>query len=132
MLWLANSLPLLLIFKGRPEGEAAQLGMTWTILTALQGASLAWIETRRPVFGALIAGKKYRELDELFFRMMRMSMLLMTLAAFSFSLTVWWIGTRSEWIFERLASRMLGVGPTAMFATAMVLLQYALCTIPSN
>ena len=128
MLWSANSLPLLLIFKGRPEGEAAQLGMTWTILTALQGASLAWIETRRPVFGALIAGKKYRELDELFFRMMRMSMLLMTLAAFSFSLTVWWMGTRSEWIFERLASRMLGVGPTAMFATAMVLLQYALCT----
>ncbi len=57
-----------------------------------------------------------------------MSMLMMTLAAVSFSLTVWWIGTRSEWIFERLASRLLGVGPTDMFATAMVLLQYALCT----
>ncbi|MEJ7592020.1 MAG: hypothetical protein WKF77_10760 [Planctomycetaceae bacterium] len=127
-LWLANSMPLLLIFKGRPEGEAAQLGMTWTILTALQGASLAWIETRRPVFGVLIAARKFKELDQLFFRMTRLSMLIMTGAVTSFSLTVWWLGTRSEWLFERLAGRMLPVGPTVMFAAAMVLLQFALCT----
>ena len=128
LLWLANSMPLLLIFKGRPEGEAAQLGMTWTILTALQGASLAWIETRRPVFGALIAARKFTELDQLFFRVTRLSMLIMTAAVICFSLTVWWLGTRSEWLFERLAGRMLPVGPTVMFATAMVLLQFALCT----
>ena len=128
MLWLANSMPLLLIFKNWPEGAAAQLGMTWTILTALQGASLAWIETRRPAFGALIAAKKFKELDQLFFKMMRLSMLVMTTAVISFSLTVWWIGTRSEWLFERLAGRMLPVGPTAMFSIAMVLLQFALCT----
>lgn len=128
LLWLANSMPLLLIFKNQPEGAAAQLGMTWTILTALQGASLAWIETRRPVFGALIAGRKFRELDQLFFRMMRLSMAIMTAAVMCFCLTVWWLETRSEWLFERLASRMLPVGPTAMFALAMVLLQFALCT----
>ena len=128
LLWLANSMPLLLIFKGRPEGEAAQLGMTWTILTALQGASLAWIETRRPVFGTMIAAGKFTELDQLFFRMTRLSMLIMTAAMICFSLTVWWLGTRSEWLFERLADRMLPVGPTVMFATAMVLLQFALCT----
>ena len=128
LLWLANSMPLLLIFKGRPEGEAAQLGMTWTILSALQGASLAWIETRRPMFGALIAARKFRELDQLFFRMMQLSMLVMTSAAISFSLTVWWMGTRNEWIFERLAGRMLPLGPTVMFAAAMVLYQFALCT----
>lgn len=128
LLWLANSLPLLLIFKNWPEGAAAQLGMTWTILTALQGASLAWIETRRPVFGALIAARKFRELDQLFFRMMRLSMLIMTAAVICFSLTVWWMGTRTEWLFERLAGRMLPVGPTAMFSMAMVLLQFALCT----
>ena len=128
LLWLANSMPLLLIFKGRPEGEAAQLGMTWTILTALQGASLAWIETRRPIFGALIAARKFKELDHLFFRMTRLSMLIMTATVMCFSLTVWWLGTRSEWLFERLAGRMLPLGPTVMFATAMVLYQFALCT----
>jgi O-antigen/teichoic acid export membrane protein len=128
LLWVANSMPLLLIFKKWPEGAAAQLGMTWAILTALQGASLAWIETRRPAFGALIAERKFRELDQLFFRTMRQSMLVMTAAVICFSLTVWWMGTRSEWLFERLAGRMLPVGPTAMFSMAMVLLQFALCT----
>lgn len=128
LLWLANSLPLLLIFKHRPEGEATQLAMTWTILTALQGASLAWIETRRPMFGALIAERKYRELDQLFFRTTRLSLMMMTAASAGFCLAVWWMGTRSEWLFERLASRMLPVGPTIMLATAMTLLQFALCT----
>jgi O-antigen/teichoic acid export membrane protein len=128
LLWVANSMPLLLIFKNWPEGTAAQLGMTWTILTALQGAALAWIETRRPAFGALIALRKFGELDQLFFKMMRVSMLIMTGAAIGFSLTVWWMGTRSEWLFERLSGRMLPVGPTAMFSMAMVLLQFALCT----
>lgn len=128
LLWLANSMPLLLIFKDRPEGEAAQLGMTWIILTAAQGASLAWIETRRPKFGALIAERKYRELDQLFFRTMRLSLLMMTAASTGFCLAVWWMGTRSEWLPERLSSRMLPVGPTIMLAMAMTLLQFALCT----
>ena len=128
LLWLANSMPLLLIFKGRPEGEAAQLGMTWTILTALQGASLAWIETRRPVFGALIAARKYSELDRLFFRLMRLSMTVMTVAVSFFCSVVWWMGTRSEWLLERLSGRMLPVGATVLFSIAMVLIQFALCT----
>ncbi len=128
LLWLANQMPLLLIFKDRPEGEATQLGMTWTILTALQAASLAWIETRRPMFGVLIAARKFADLDHLFFRLTRLSMLIMTTAVTCFCLTVWWMGTRSEWLFERLADRMLPVGSTAMFAVAMVLLQFALCT----
>lgn len=128
LLWLANQMPLLLIFKDRPAGEATRLGMTWTILTALQAASLAWIETRRPVFGSLIAARKYGELDQLFFKLTRLSMLVMTTVVTCFCLTVWWMGTRSEWLFDRLSGRMLPVGPTAMFALAMILLQFALCT----
>jgi O-antigen/teichoic acid export membrane protein len=128
LLWLANQMPLLIIFKGRPAGEAAQLGMTWTILTAFQSASLAWIETRRPVFGSLIAQRKFDELDQLFFRLTKLSMLVMTSAVFSFCIAVWWIGTRSEWLFDRLAGRMLPLAPTIMYSVAMVLFQFALCT----
>ncbi len=128
LLWLANQMPLLLIFKGRPEGEAAQLGMTWTILTALQGASLAWIETRRPVFGSLIAAGNYVELDRLFFRLTRLSMTIMASAVTLFCLAVWVLGTRSEWLFVRLSARMLPVDATILFSIAMVLFQFALCT----
>ncbi|MFM7058922.1 MAG: hypothetical protein ACKO2P_18585 [Planctomycetota bacterium] len=128
LLWLANQMPLLIIFKGRPAGEAAQLGMTWTILTAFQSASLAWIETRRPVFGALIAERKFAELDRLFFRLTKLSMLVMTSAVTAFCMAVWWMGTRDEWLFERLSGRMLPPGPAAMFSAAMVLIQFSLCT----
>lgn len=128
LLWLANSLPLLFVFKYRPEGEAAQLGMTWMILTGLQGASLAWIETRRPAFGALIAHEKYAELDRLFFRQTQLSMTAMTAAVAGFSLVVWWLGTRDEWLFERLSGRMLPIEATLLLSAAMVLMQFALCT----
>jgi O-antigen/teichoic acid export membrane protein len=128
LLWLANSLPLLFVFKYRPEGEAAQLGMTWTILTGLQGASLAWIETRRPAFGGLIAHERYAELDQLFFRQTRLSMTVMTAAVGSFCGVIWWLGTRDEWLFERLSGRMLPIGPTLLLSAAMVLMQFALCT----
>ena len=128
LLWLANQMPLLLIFTERPEGEAARLGMTWTILTAFQGGALAWIETRRPVFGTLVAEKNYVELDRLFFRLTRMSMFIMTLVTTFFCVAVWWMGSRSEGLFVRISERLLPLDATLLFSAAMVLIQFALCT----
>jgi hypothetical protein len=42
---------------------AGQTGMTWTVLTALQAATLAWVQTRAPVFGSLVARNDFGELD---------------------------------------------------------------------
>lgn len=128
LLWMASQMPLLVIFRYHEEGDATRLGMTWTILTALQSASLAWIETRRPAFGAFIADQKFDQLDQLFFRMTRLSLLGMILGCSCFCMTVWWINTRSEWLFDRLSDRMLPVFPTFLFCCAMILYQFALCT----
>ena len=128
LLWMASQMPLLVIFRYHEEGDATRLGMTWTILTALQSASLAWIETRRPAFGALIAEQQFDQLDQLFFRMTRLSLLGMILGCSCFCLTVWWMNTRSEWLFDRLSDRMLPVFPTVLFCCAMILYQFALCT----
>ena len=128
LLWLANQMPLLLIFQERPEGEAARLGMTWTILTAFQGAALAWIETRRPVFGTLVAEKRYADLDRLFFRLTRISMFIMTLVTSLFCIGVWWVGARSEGVFSRISERLLPLEATLLFSVALVLIQFALCT----
>ncbi len=102
--------------------------MTWTILTALQAASLAWIETRRPQFGSLIAARHYHELDRLFFRLTRLSILAMSTAACAFCIAVWWIGTREEALLVKLSARMLGLQATLLFSLAMVIYQFALCT----
>lgn len=128
LLWFVNGIPGLVIFRYHSEAEAGRLGMTWTILTALQAASMAWIETRRPQFGSLIAAGRHADLDQLFFRMTRISLTLIVVAASMMTLSVWWIGTRSEWLFVRLAGRMLPFAATAWFALAVVLLQFALCT----
>lgn len=128
LLWGVNQLPGLVLFSYHSEGEATRLGMTWTILTALQAASLAWIETRRPQFGSLIAARNYRELDRLFFRLSRLSILAMSTAACAFCVAVWWIGTREEALLVKLSARMLGLQPTLLFSLAMVIYQFALCT----
>lgn len=126
-LWLANQMPVLLIFRHWPEGEATRYGMTWTILTALQGAALAWVETKRPEFGSLVAQRKFSALDQLFLNQTKRSMAAMAMAVTTLCIVVWLLGMRSEWLFERLASRMLPASTTAVLALAMLLLQFALC-----
>ena len=76
----------------------------------------------------MVAAQKYAELDRLFFRLMRVSMTVMTMAVALFCSVVWWMGTRSEWLFERLSGRMLPIEATVLFSIAMVLIQFALCT----
>jgi O-antigen/teichoic acid export membrane protein len=47
---------------------AGQMGMSLSIGTAIMSVSIAWISTKSPQFGALIATKRYAELDHVFFR----------------------------------------------------------------
>lgn len=126
--WGANQMPVLVILHFHPTtGEAGRLGMTWTILTALQSASMALVDSRRPQFGSLIAKREFGELDHLFFRMARNSILLLAAALISFSIAIVWIGSRNEWLFERLAGRMLPVLPTMIFSAAFLGFQFVMC-----
>jgi hypothetical protein len=126
-LWAASQLPLLMIFRFHGEGEAGRLGMTWTVLTALQSASMAWLETRRPELGMLIAKRRWRELDRVFFGMFRRAFLGLSVSAAAFCGGVVLLGLREEWLFVRLSERLLPPLPTAVFSLALVALQPALC-----
>ncbi len=126
LLWLATHLAGLVLFW-RSESEAARFGMMWTILTAIQAASLAWVETRRPLFGTLIAGRKFAELDENFFRLSRISVLLMAAGGTAFSLGVWVVGHWSNWFFDRIAARLPDVSVAAIASLALVVMHFAQC-----
>lgn len=52
---------------------AGRMGMTWTMITAVQAASLAWVQTRVPLFGMLIAREDIRELDRVYRRLTAIS-----------------------------------------------------------
>lgn len=128
LLWAATQMPLLVIFRYHGEGEAGRLGMTWTVLTALQSASMAWLESKRPQMGMLIAKCRWQELDQVFFRMSFHAMTGLTAGLTVFCGTVWWLGTRDEWLCIRLADRLLPFYPTLLFSIALLMLQPALCT----
>ncbi len=58
--------PLLLASHG--PVVAGQMGMSLQMIAAMNGAALAWITTKAPVYGQLIATRRRRDLDALFFR----------------------------------------------------------------
>ncbi|MEZ6063170.1 MAG: hypothetical protein R3C19_22725 [Planctomycetaceae bacterium] len=127
LLWLAAHLAGLVLFR-RSETEAAQYGMMWTILAAMQAASLSWVETRRPLFGTLIAERRFAELDDSFFRLSRISILLMAAGGAAFSTGVWVVGNWSNWFFDRIAARLPDVKVAAILSLAMVVMHLAQCT----
>jgi len=127
-LWLATHLAGLVILKYHGLAVSGRFGMMWTILVALQAASLSWIETRRPLFGQLIAERKYALLDETFFRMSRISVCLLLVGVTLFTIGVWSVNQLPYWFFRRIAERLPSATVSAVFSLALVILHLALCT----
>lgn len=70
--------PILFAFRG--PIVAGQFGMTNTILSAVAQGGASWINTRFQPICVLVARKKWRELDALFFRSLWQSFVLVALA----------------------------------------------------
>ena len=58
--------PVLFAFKG--PVAAGQMGMSLSLVNALQAVAVSWISTKSAPFGAMIARKNYKQLDDVFFR----------------------------------------------------------------
>ena len=54
-------------FKFQGAAEAGRMGMSLSIAAAISGLSYSWISTKAAPFGILVASKKFKELDQLFF-----------------------------------------------------------------
>jgi O-antigen/teichoic acid export membrane protein len=100
-----------IIFHYRGEAEAGQTGMTWTLMNVMQMSAVAWVQTRAPRFGVLVAKKDFRELDRVYFRVTYVSLGILIAASVAFELLVVLL-----YQFDfRLAHRMLPPLPTAVF-----------------
>jgi O-antigen/teichoic acid export membrane protein len=102
---------------------AGQMGMTWTLITALQAAALAWVQARAPLFGMLVARRDFRELDRVYFRLTWISLAALALG----SLVAWGLVYGLYWSELWLAERLLPPLPTAIFLLATVLYQLPRC-----
>lgn len=56
--------PVLFAYRGAVE--AGQLGMSFSIVNAVMSIAMAWMGTKAPQFGTLVAKKDYAKLDQLF------------------------------------------------------------------
>lgn len=126
--WFATHLAGLVLFKAHGEEVGGRFGLMWTVLAAIQGASLSWVETRRPLFGQLIAERNYPELDRQFFRLSRISFLLVTAGVSLFVLGVYTVNAFPNFVFTRIAARVPDLWSTAIFALAFAAYHPALCT----
>jgi hypothetical protein len=117
--------PVMLQFHG--AAVAGQMGMTWTVLTALQAGAFAWVQTRTPLFGMLIARKDYRELDRVFMRVASISFVVLVAAGTAFCAFVVLINSLGHPLALKLSPRLLPVAPTLALTLAVILQQISKC-----
>ena len=113
--------PIMFFYYG--PTVAGRMGMTWTLTTMLQVVALAWVQTKVPHFGILIARKEYTELDDFFKRTLLVSISVIGLGALG-----GWLGVvlLNSYGFS-LAERMLPPLPTGIFFLGVVLMQVSQC-----
>jgi len=90
---------------------AAQVGMSWAVVTAVAATAYTWVATKIPRMGILVAQGAYTELDRLFFRASALSLAAFVVAsAMGLAATAWLYASGHP-----LASRILPVLPFALF-----------------
>jgi hypothetical protein len=55
-----------IVFSNFGPVAAGKLGLALTLMAGISGASMAWINTKTPLFGQLVAKQSYRNLAEVF------------------------------------------------------------------
>ena len=113
--------PILFYYHG--PVIAGQMGMTWTLVTALQGGALAWVQARAPLFGMLVARRDFRELDRVYFRLTGISLAALAVGCCAAWGLVWGLYWSELWLAERLLPPL----STAIFLAATVLYQWPRC-----
>lgn len=103
-------------FRFHGEIAAGQIGLTWQLLTTVQAASLAWLQTRLPRFGTLLAAKKHQQFEREMFRasFLSIAVFLGGMVAFFAAISL------SKLAGVNLASRFISIPAILFFAAGMI------------
>lgn len=97
--------------------EAGRMGMTLQVLGAIQNLALAWLNAKVPQFGMLIARKEFEKLDEIFFRVAKITIMAIVFSVGLFAIFIG-IGIR---VWEPLSARFLSPPTILIFGMAYIL-----------
>ncbi len=106
--------PILFQFRG-PE-EAGRMGMTLTIVSALQSVSMLWISTKIPLMGIMISRREYAALDQIVWKSGAIGLTMGCLGAGITEITV--LGLH-RWDHP-FATRLLSPLPMGLFLLGML------------
>ena len=116
-----------IIFHYHGAAEAGRTGMTWTALTALEAAAFAWMQTRTARFGMLAAKREFAEFDRIFRRLTAVSTGVLIGGSVLFCAAVVLLNAIPVSLAEKLADRLLPIGPTILFCSGLVLFHLPKC-----
>lgn len=125
--YVAYSLFTPVMYQSHGAVVAGQMGMTWTILTALESAAYAWVHARTPLFGILIARRDWRELDRVYQRLFWISWTVYLMGILGVIGAVAALNGAPFPLAQKLAHRLLPVTPTAILAAAFLLIHAPRC-----
>lgn len=103
--YFSNYLFVPLSFVYRGSVEAGKMGMSLTLTGMIFTISMAWVNTRVPLFGALIKKKKYKELD----KMASKSSLQAFLVGFALSIIIIFCAVLLKNYFPKYNDRILSI-----------------------
>jgi hypothetical protein len=111
-----------LIFRINGPVAAGRWGMTWSIASMITAVASTWIYAKTPMFGSLIAKRRYAELDGMARRV--------TLAALGVSAALsgaaFAVVVLLDTVHSRFSGRLLPVAAAACLFAAAVLMQLSL------
>lgn len=117
-------IPVLFAYRG--PVEAGKMGMSLTIANAIMAIPIAWMNTKAPFFGAIIAKGDFQALDRLFFSTLWKSLGIMVFLAIVICLVIFGL----HFYRADIASRVLEPRTFAilMLTTTIVYINYAQAT----
>lgn len=111
------------LFYSHGAAAAGRMGMTVAAVFGVQSVATAWLQTRAPRFGILIARREYAELDRLFLRVSCASTCLFVAGASALWVLVFGLNV----IGHPLADRLLTPLPTGVFLLGALFHQASVC-----
>lgn len=105
------------LFKYHGPAIAGQMGLTWSVVGVIGVISTSWLTPKVPQFGMLIAQKKYKELDAIFWRVTK----IVVMISIFIGLGIWFFVCILYSMNLSIAKRILPPLPTGLFILAQII-----------
>lgn len=105
-----------IIFDYRGAVEAGQMGLSLSIMAAISAIAIAWVQTKGPTMGRLIASKDFKALNRVFFPAFVQVIFVSSFIALMLDVCVWLL----NFIHSPYAGRLLPLAPFSLLSLGVV------------